>query len=1787
MEFDVPEDVPVGKKRPLEDSIDEVAPKQKKPKLYSVKQFRKQLQSTEKLQALTEFSALVASNSKHDYIFDYLKDGGNCLELLQALEHDSSIPPSIVFDIINHLLLRISAKYGQYYTSAYESCRYLLNNYLSVVHKMLGLSSSKQERKACLKLLTAMATFSSNLAKDILLKVKFHSANIELLSKPTGEKNSVRDSFIHFLIAFMVDSDWHILSILLEKSGLLTRVISGLQYDDADTVCMIITVMKNHILENSFVRKTTKMHVFNTAVVKDLVNLYNWKGSDGLKAMEKNNKTIYEVDKIAKSKVSECLHDFLLVLCTSYKFGLIFSDPLVGLGKKHVNGLMFTVLDSLDRPWEHSYASDLVIKICRSCPDLTKVMWITLKPFLEPRLTEKWLNAMSFTKRLIDEMKPSCIEYCAKDLSAQQLAQVIEVLVSPSAILSGLIDAKPIENKGVKVHIIKLLRHMLEKMLEFLDLAKNWTGRESHTKVANNLSNYISKHYPKAEDLLEEWKTVDVSTEQEQSIESEKRDNLEVILDILNFYKTLAPQCLSNLTARSFDFKNFLFNLADNFEEQSDSIEMLQIKLVEIFVDSEQALFLPNTDVFAYIVPILLKNFHARKESTVQNVLSKLLRNTGIFDSGLYEINIWLNGIFNFDTFVESFAEDFVEFFKDANANLLDFQKELSQMAEDEGLVNENENVIETLMNMSEFVDYSPRKIKHRTSSVAVLGLLKYLPNSRSKSIKKYAELVLLNLFHSQTRIQKFVSVIQTYSDVIPSNVFNYITNWSQHQFVHLAKVKGSLTVFKDIGDNFLNKLITLEMLESNGYPDLLVDILRMTTFYVANLVSNKSLSEDIATNWITVVDCIVKGHVNLLEQSCLDLILSNPCLIKHFDFLASQNHVWTKSLLVVVKKLQEVGVDLDQYKPFYSGRIYQNIGKILKNPSKYNVSLNIKDFLQVFPLDYPQAAKIVEQICQLPFDKYISGESSPVSNILNYSLSRILELVKVHPELAPFDKKVVLNLTALLVGFNKENLNSSAFATNLRSYFAIFPHNISDVDKHLFSSILTMSEYNKESVDLAVFLLETNLKLVSELEENVSTICEKKGLILPIVHILANNSAPEEILQKIYENMESSLIKAIQKPQKVGQHFLKDYDIAILVEKFMPVEKCASFADKVQKFEVAEIFHAKLLEACYNKTIENDISEKKINNIIMTFVHLEISVLKRAIETEEEINKVNKLSDIFMRIMDKLVLKNSTFQFAINDSFKTFCKFSLKYGLSGQFILLRLLGKLIKTLSSNLSKDDAAIFLDMLLSHSEFLNVALGEHSETKLELLTLIFILCDQWNEIMERNHVPVLLSAYRGMVTRCDRIVLALLTLYESKPEQTRFYDFKPFLCGRLAATHYSVRTQIASSLMRQPKTSDVLEILREDLVNSTITTYPLEDCLRHNVQELSKEFNCYDLKFFLPLFSHILAPEQQIRTYVFIRSGALSLTVLGLGCQDKEVRQAASHVLARLHFHLEGRQVGKDNMLWIRFVEALCKGAANLPNFKLNTFSAIFFARMALILTNPKHIMFSPLSLYLTAKQDLDLSTIPELYTLLFSSEVNFADHRKFILKILRDGMRTDKDFLDFLRSMAYKLFSELYSSCVSDADCRLLVLDIMDAICKIPLGVKMLTENFSFLVQLGVYVTDICSSSDSALALPKVVRILLNIAKIRTDIYASQTVLDICQQILESSNFLKLKGLEYFFETLFIIGENHISLLQDQQFIAKVISTVNDRFCNYIQQYGCGFVSEKCTELQESGTIHFL
>lgn len=265
------------------------------------------------------------------------------------------------------------------------------------------------------------------------------------------------------------------------------------------------------------------------------------------------------------------------------------------------------------------------------------------------------------------------------------------------------------------------------------------------------------------------------------------------------------------------------------------------------------------------------------------------------------------------------------------------------------------------------------------------------------------------------------------------------------------------------------------------------------------------------------------------------------------------------------------------------------------------------------------------------------------------------------------------------------------------------------------------------------------------------------------------------------------------------------------------------------------------------------------------------------------------------------------------------------------------------------------------------------------------------------------------------------------------------------------------------------------------------------------------------------------------------------------------------------------------------EFLFSGTACLPDYKLNNFAAIYLSRMALVLTQPNHIMYLPLSHHLLAKASLDFSTIPELYTFLHSSDVNFKEHRNFILEILRDGLRTEKDFMDFLRSMAFKLFSEFYSSSISDTDTKLLVLEVLKALSQIPLGVKMLTENHSLLSQI---ISDVgyiiqCYSKDkyNPSFIDSVISIILGIVKIINDKNVYFLTLFVLKGIITNQFFNSLvkNSKKILFHSLFLVFDKYPSLFSPS-LIEILLQKADDAFSSYMYKYGNQFVGMESTNI---------
>lgn len=237
-------------------------------------------------------------------------------------------------------------------------------------------------------------------------------------------------------------------------------------------------------------------------------------------------------------------------------------------------------------------------------------------------------------------------------------------------------------------------------------------------------------------------------------------------------------------------------------------------------------------------------------------------------------------------------------------------------------------------------------------------------------------------------------------------------------------------------------------------------------------------------------------------------------------------------------------------------------------------------------------------------------------------------------------------------------------------------------------------------------------------------------------------------------------------------------------------------------------------------------------------------------------------------------------------------------------------------------------------------------------------------------------------------------------------------------------------------------------------------------------------------------------------------------------------------------------------------------------KLNSFAAIFFARASLVLTQPNHVMYVPLSNYLVAKSSLNLSTIPELYTLLHSSDVHFKEHRAFILSLLKDGMRSKEDFEVALRSMAFKLVMELYDSCLSDSEAKISILSFLRNATKIPYAVKLLCSGYGLLSWLGNNVVFL-SDEEVTKLLPFFVDILRNVVAHKSEVDDLDYVaLFVLSHILDKffCNITKENVLLAVLESVSLVFVECPRLLNETR-LRKIIERVGDKKCDYYLQYG--------------------
>ncbi|XP_008209600.1 nucleolar pre-ribosomal-associated protein 1 [Nasonia vitripennis] len=1815
---------------------------------------------------LQKFITLCSQNNKKDLAAEYLQAGGSVLEILRLL--DSSEKKNInnastVFAAMHIAIMKILAQYPQMQSSAEEACRHLINTHLASIHLMLSAQSKPKNRKIVLKLLAAVVSLGGTLPRELLNHLSFHSQLLEVLvthSKPT-DPQSVRTCFIHFILAFLIDGTASDVRALLEKRGVLSSIFAGLTYDYSNVVQLVLTTVKKYILENPIITKTTKLHVFSTPVVQGLVNLYNWKGPKNWPGHKKQKLLTENIDPEEKEITVSAIHEFLITLLTSKKYGIVFQDKSLGTDSGKHNQLINTILQSLDKPWEHEKPAELIVKILTACPDLIKSQLIYTEPFLVPRVSKKWISVMQFIKRIINDVDvDNCLKLCSSDMTIMQMANAISNLTIPPIVMRNAVIPS-LEHKSpiINYETISLVLIMIKKIESFIKAFEHSKFNSSEISTFKNLLlEYVLKHMPSFDCILNIWvqalshESDDQSADaEEKDIHVEIKDRLLIIINLLQAYSEICPEILLTSGTANLEQKPtiLLTTLAGIPAIDEEELTFMKVKALKILLCSNLSEFTPNEEIFSVSLSFLITKVGDKNvsfDSEVRQTLSLLLNGCGVFEGFNDQIEIWINSITHLDGIddkleVASYVGKIIKrIYKHTEKYLSLIHKIEENTGEEEMDISRQEDIFNQLSERNiEDVKLLSAMLPVTAISLPVYAAVETLKKTSSEALAHYLSVVFTHTLHCQVSSKAFLTLIEGLH--IPGQ--KYFICWLNCDSPALLKKPfESKNIFRMVsklllGSDKICKVYTEEMqlcmqLNDETFSFVLTNfkvkgLVQMVIFYFTQSLqkSDVELPTTVVTDILITLLTIAKDMSTDIEdlfKDCAKYIFKHPVLLQYFEGISKnktskENTVTTLfiKICMLFSNSQKQSYILQHIRPFEEKFIMQIKSAVKKIKSKeIKKELNIHiELIECLHLNMTLSIDLLAAIMILPKEKFVKSDKSTLS-VWAVMIPKLVDRCftgEIRNEQGLFItlpenllKKIFSYLTELKLVYKQE---MDSWEISLFKYLFKFPHSISTIDEKIFTTLLK-TNIAPTTFNIINLLIERNPKLITAFVKyaNINeNIFEQKSLIFSILSNSLKHKWDQEFLNKVYNACKIDITNFLTEPKEDGFVWIKENvdAAAYLIEHTFDATSCKEICDTVlsngNKLDAVQEENLKLLQTVFKKSTE--IKADALKDFVQVLVHITVTALKK------DSKNITKLNFFCKTLIDSISILKSDVNFTFeelskNYSWPQFTRINLKSGLkikkedkcSTSFLLKALVATCDVAYKDNTNEEYAKTIFEMTTSHSEFINIMLSNAS-IKSDLVELLWILVKKNHTVMLATHVPLYLAAYNATLSTSDQFILKILQHYENNG--IKLDEYRPYLWGSAAASHYSVKGETDTALWRQPSISQVLDLLVPEIVNNTIKNFPVKRNWQCNfTKEQVNLDQIYDPAFYLSVFTHILAEYNVVPCHKVIHSGALALIISACSSTFEEVRLAAFIAISRFYFHLEATS-SKEKLLWINFIDTLRNGIKQtespLRNIRLNGFVSTFLSRSSLVISQPLNQLYSPLQAFLMAKPALDLNTIPEFLQLYHSSEIEHKSHRHWILEVIRDGLEIDSDMDVALKCVLFKMLFDFYTSTLSDNLSKTFILQIINSVTKLPKACMLLVNGYGLLPWL-ITVTERLRRGDVQ-PIICTIDIVNNILNSFHETKTKETYhhLMLMKVLLKIKTYFNQNITEEYLKTYINIVNKTIinnivgsALTKDHLkdiviFAKQLLHDVS--VCEIMLQFGCKFVNKRNLELDKDGS----
>lgn len=1416
--------------------------------------------------------------------------------------------------------------------------------------------------------------------------------------------------------------------------------------------------------------------------------------------------------------VQSTAYKFLISVCCSYKHGILFRDPRLGQSRQNVNFVVTSTLLTMEHPYEYDRCLSFVVEVLKAAPDQIGHYLHGWQPILMYATAATAQKLISLYTQVVEVQDFGSTVWALAENVPERVCRLISYF-SLLSLVRGVGEAESIQKERNEMQL--QLAHMrfvgaslrkVQAALAHVRSPKSSVNARVKAKLPRLLCQDVWRNVPTTASLVNEYRSVVQAATSEEGQAAgpslaEYGAYCASILDVLDLYRGFSRDFHAE-----YDWK-MLSELAgiqtDSLDSEAED-QCLQLRAVSLVLEScpaSEALMISEEgekSPFYHLLELFTRCREGAVGKSAASLISKLLCNLNILEGYSSEVNLWM------EKFRQGQNLNLVHLLLRAVKLVITDSSRLNsevmryvmggEASTDGGqpgtdlwsVLKQDEAALKNAEEMESFkagTYFSPLV-------PAIFESMKEFPDV---VLERYVHSVVKNILHHQQHPLIFCKFLSDRSSVLSKSLRGYISIWSSATPPKVRPVKEEGTeVFcfraeRQLEGLFLDILYLLK--QGKGKPEeasgkAIVSIsscnlfectslFYQAMFYTRKLFHSKSLVQGIS-EMLQILKAIFERTSELRTEKEEPAILLNGMLrdeatlsyylydrdddlltaaLQYSDFLLD-------TIIEVLQSTASVRPELQTSLRFLKGR------SVVSLASGTLKGLDSSKMLRAFGSVFTESdtLTLLEVLTCTPSKKH----KKSLGTLLSTWLECACREGSRQQDVPLLSATVIQNMLSVILECKDKASLLAAFVQFLE-FRPIYVFALGSDDLRRL-----LEDQTSACIDVVNFLMKHNALHRQALQQLIPTTFKPTvshlspasvaGFLRSLSLGLTKDEAPRRLAAWLTKTFLMLPKRMCALKDGVSRQVVED--MMACLESLMKLGQLGN--DEIAKLvEILADTAERQLQLALLNALCRSLSEELVDSPVGdSCLHTLLQCIAKLVGGQSELPQhvVHELEHAVgtARVIDQKVFGRVVRQDGL---WPQFIKNNLKAGFQSEsfgktsFELLSVICQKVYGVDNvgDINPALCRVYM-MMFGHSKFLPLMLDtdrvmqERKDKMLELMAVL-IQCDP--SLCNVEHIPVFLSAYGASLSIVDQRLLYLMSLYEKNGVDV--CNFKPFLWGPSAVSFYSLHKKASVSLLKQPKSEEVLNLINEDRMAATVLRFPLH--LELDVMPLENVVNdgLYDPRFVLPLLYTLLSPGSLVNCRQIVETRCLSLILMSLSSEVFEVRCLGCNLVMLLHHHLQGSRFALSSF-WLSVLETL-RNAATVTCPHVPCLVAGYLASAVDVISDPGHYMFNAVVAFLLAKPVLDIANVPDFYKMFYNFRDEHYLKRNWLLGVVADYLRCGLDFHLCKRRYVFNILLTFFMSPLCQRNTKEVILRILIAAVKIPKAARILCREQGLLMWL--------------------------------------------------------------------------------------------------------------------------